>query len=108
MRALLVVHAAARVGGGDGQGFDPAIWQAHECLATGSMARTGLGRGASRVGFCLARLLPLLLSSFWTCDCYFRVCSLVLVPPFLSFLTNSLCDPVSPLALQGSPAAVPG
>ena len=107
-RLLAILHAAARVGGGDGQGFDPAIWLACECSATGSIARTGLCWGVSRVGFCLARLLPLLLSSFWTCDCYFRVCSLVLVPPFLSFLTNSLCDPSCPHALLGSPAAAPG
>ena len=71
----------------DGQGLDPAIWLARECLATGSIARTGSCRGASRVGFCHARLLPLLLLSFWTCDSF--VCVSCVGP--LSRFSHLLC-----------------
>ena len=47
MRALLVVHAASRVGGVMARVCHPAIWLARRCLATGSLARTGSGRSVS-------------------------------------------------------------
>ena len=40
--------------------------------------------------------------------CFLCGTAFAVLPPFVSRLANSLCDPSSPLALLGSPAPVPG
>ena len=86
----------------------PVIWLT--CHGSFSPHRWIPERFASRLLPCPVHACPHPVFGPWTVSCVCFLCgtAFAVLPPFVSCLAKSSCDPFAPLALQGCPAVAPG